>query len=365
MAKRDYYEVLGVAKSATQDEIKKAFRKKAHEYHPDKGGGDEEKFKEINEAYQALSDAQKRGQYDQFGSADGAGGQAGGFRWEDFGGASPFGGGFRTNVNFEDLGDIFGDMFGFGGRTEGRRGHTSRAGRDLEIPATVEFMDAVRGARTRMTIEKLRTCEKCEGRGSEKKGGAKTCPTCEGSGMVEQAQRTFFGTFASRAVCPACQGEGSVVKDPCKACRGEGRVVAEETIEIAVPAGVSDGTTLRMAGKGETGVRGSKAGDLFVTISVKRDPRFVRKGDNIHTDAGVPLTLAVLGGTLRVETVDGAVDTVIAAGTQPDTVVRLKGKGMPHLGGTGRGDQYLTVKIKVPAHLSKKEKELYEELSRL
>jgi molecular chaperone DnaJ len=366
MAKKDFYEILGISKTATQDEIKKAFRKLAHQHHPDKGGGNEEKFKEANEAYQVLSDAQKRQQYDQFGHAfEGGGAGAQGFNWSDMaGGGSPFGSGFRTNVNFEDLGDIFGDMFGFGGGGGGRRAAATREGRDLEIPVAIEFMDAVRGVSKRITLEKQTVCDKCHGAGSEKKGGSKTCATCGGSGVVEQAQRTILGTFAARTVCPQCRGEGTVVKDPCSRCKGEGRMVAEETIEINIPAGVSDGTTLRLSGKGEAGVRGAGSGDLFVTVSVTRDHRFARKGDDIHTDADVPLTTAVLGGSIQVETVDGRVETEIAAGTQPGTVVRLKGKGMPHVGGSGRGDQYVAVKIIIPTHLSKKEKELYEQLSK-
>lgn len=364
MAKKDYYEILGVPKTATLDEIKKAFRRLAHQHHPDKGGGDEEKFKEANEAYQVLSDEQKRAQYDQFGSAfEGAGAGAQGFNWSDFTGGSPFGSSTGAGVDF-DLGNIFGDMFGFG-TARGRRRTQSREGRDLEISVAIEFMDAVRGTAKRITVEKRILCEKCQGKGSEKKGGTKTCATCDGAGAVEQTQRTFFGTFATRVVCPNCKGEGTVVKDPCSRCKGEGREVKEETIEVKIPAGISDGTTLRLSGKGEAGVRGAIAGDLFVTVTVRSDSRFTRKGDDIYTDAHVALTVVVLGGAIPIATIDGTVETQIPAGTQPGTVMRLKSKGMPHLGGSGRGDQFVTVKVKIPTHLSKREKELYEQLAKV
>lgn len=359
---KDYYNILGVPKTASQEEIKKAFRKLAHQHHPDKGGGSEEKFKEINEAYQTLSDTQKREQYDQFGTTFEGGAGAGGANWQDFAQGGPFGG-FRTNVDFNDIGDLFGDMFGFGsGR--GRRGRKRKDGRDLEIDTAIEFIDAVRGVAKRITLEKLQECESCRGSGSEGKGGVKTCSTCDGTGVVEQAQRTFFGTFTSQTVCPKCQGEGSVIEKPCSKCRGEGRTLKEHTFEITIPAGVAEGTTLRMEGKGEAGLRGAAAGNLFITVHIKPDSRFRREHDDIHSDTSITLPQAVLGDSMRVATVDGLVEVKIPSGTQSATVIRLKGKGMPHLEGAGRGDHLLHVTVAVPTRLSRKQKELYETLAR-
>ncbi|MEW6610293.1 MAG: molecular chaperone DnaJ [Patescibacteria group bacterium] len=363
MAKKDYYEILGVSKNASQDEIKKAFRKLAHQYHPDKGGGDEEKFKEANEAYQVLSDAEKRRQYDQFGTTfEGAPGGPSGFQWQDFAQGGPFGG-FRTTVDFGDLGDIFGDMFGFGER-KGRRGRKRKEGRDLEIDTTVEFMEAVHGTTKRITLEKLEECQSCKGTGSEGKGGVKTCNTCEGTGMVEQAQRTFFGTFSSQSVCPTCHGEGNVIEKPCSRCRGEGRVVKEHAFEITIPPGVAEGTILRLEGKGEAGVRGAGAGSLFIAVHIKPDSRFRREHDDIHSEASITLPQAVLGCSIRIPTVDGQVEVKIPSGTQSDSVIRLKGKGVPHLETGGRGDHLLHITIAVPTRLSRRQKELYEALAR-
>ena len=362
MAKKDYYEILGISKNASQDEIKKAFRKLAHQHHPDKGGGNEEKFKEINEAYQVLSDTQKREQYDQFGTTFEGGAGAGGAHWQDFAQGGPFGG-FRTNVDFNDIGDLFGDMFGFGS-ARGRRGHKRKEGRDLEIDTAIEFMDAVRGVTKRITLEKLQECESCRGSGSEGKGGVKTCSTCGGAGVVEQAQRTFFGTFTSQSVCPACHGERSVIEKPCSKCRGEGRALKEHAFEVTIPPGVAEGTTLRMEGKGEAGVRGAAAGNLFITVHVKPDSRFRREHDDVHSDASITLPQAVLGDSIRVPTVDGQVDVKIPAGTQSATVIRLKGKGIPHLESAGRGDHLLHITVAVPTRVNRKQRELYEALAK-
>ncbi len=359
---KDYYSILGVSKNASQEEIKKAFRKLAHQHHPDKGGGNEEKFKEINEAYQVLSDTEKRAQYDQFGTTFEGGGGGGGAQWQDFAQGGPFGG-FRTNVDFSDLGDLFGDMFGFGG-TRGRRGRKRKEGRDLEIDTTIEFMDVVRGVTKRITLEKLQECESCRGTGSEGKGGVKTCSMCDGAGVVEQAQRTFFGTFTSQSVCPTCHGEGNVIEKPCGKCRGEGRVLKEHAFEVTIPPGVAEGTTLRMEGKGEAGLRGASVGNLFITVHIKSDSRFRRERDDIHSDASITLPQAVLGDSMRVATVDGLVEVKIPAGTQSNTVIRMKGRGIPHLEGAGRGDHLLHVTVAVPTRLSRKQKELYEALAR-
>ena len=348
MANKDYYEVLGVSRTATQDEIKKAFRKLAHQHHPDKGGGDEAKFKEINEAYQVLSDEQKRGQYDQFGNAYEGSGAGGGARWEDFAAGGPFQG-FRTQVNFDDLGDIFGDLFGMGRGSKGQRRPSSRSrGRDLEIDAAVSLRDAVRGVKKKITIEAYRICPHCKGKGAVDASSLKKCSACGGSGEVEQAQRTFFGTFAARAVCPDC--------------RGEGRILEEQALEISIPAGINDGTTLRLSGKGEAGVRGAVSGDLFINVRVAPDERFRRDGDNLASTITLSAAQAALGTVMEVDTIDGPVHVTVPGGTQPGDLVRLREKGVPHMNGTGRGDLLLNVKVAIPKKLTKKQKTLFEAL---
>lgn len=360
---KDYYEILGVPRTATQDEIKKAFRKLAHQYHPDKGGGDETKFKEINGAYQVLSDEQKRSRYDQFSNAETGGFGGGGGRWEDFASSGgPFQG-FHTQVNFDDIGDIFGDFFGMGRGAKTSHGRTRAArGRDLEIDATLSFHEAVHGTKKKITIEAYRRCSRCNGKGAEDASALKKCGTCAGVGEVEQAQRTFFGTFATRAVCPSCRGEGTVIKNPCPGCRGEGRVLEEQELEITVPAGIGDGTTLRLREKGETGIRGSGTGDLFINVHVAADDRFQREGDNIISVITLSVADAALGAVLPVDTVDGLTQVTIPAGTQPDDRIRLKEKGIPRLHGNGRGDHFLIVKVAIPKKLSKKKKSLFESL---
>lgn len=363
---KDYYNILGVDKSASKDEIKKAFRRLAHKYHPDKESGNEEKFKEINEAYQVLSNDQKRQQYDQYGSVfEGAAGSgAGGFNWQDFSQSGPFQGGFHTNVNFEDLGDIFSDMFGFGGGGRQRR-TSSRQGRNLEIDATITLQEAAKGTSKQITIEKLNTCSTCDGKGSTKDDSIKTCSKCKGSGVVEQIQRTILGAFASQKPCPECRGEGKVISDPCSKCKGEGRILDRQTIELQIPAGISNGTTLRISGKGEAGIRGAGAGDLFVTIYVENDPEFKREQDDLHSEITLSISQAVLGDTVTVKTIDGDVEVSIPNGTQAGDSIRLKGKGMPHLKGSGKGDHYLHINIEIPKRLNRKQKKLFEELRNL
>lgn len=363
MSKRDYYEVLGVAKGATDDEIKKAYRKAALKYHPDKGGGkeSEEKFKEANEAYQVLSDKTKRQQYDQFGHNGpfGAGSGAGGY--QQYGGFN--GQGF--DINFDDLGgfgDIFESFFGGGGASRG--GTRQRRGADIQAEITIDFSDSVFGAEKDFTLLKMSECDRCNGTGAEPKSAMKTCPTCHGSGQVQTQARTIFGTFAQTAVCPECKGEGKIPEKKCTKCHGEGRLKRQETIKVKIPAGIANGQTIRISGKGEAGERGTQPGDLYLRINVRGDKRFERDGYNIISEANVSFPQAALGTTVTVETVDGEVTLKIPAGTQSGKVFKLSGKGVPHLNGTRRGDHLITVNVKTPTTLTKKQKQLLEEFEK-
>lgn len=354
---RDHYEVLGVPRTASLDEIKKAFRKKAHELHPDKHGGDEARFKELNEAYQVLSDSQKRSAYDRFGHAGPrmAGGQG-----------SPFAGG-NVNFNVGDMGGFgdFGEVFEqfFGGRQRaGSRGQRQRRGRDVELELAVDFLESARGASRDVEVRVASRCERCDGTGGEPGSTRERCATCRGSGAVEQAQETFFGTFRSSQLCPACQGEGTVVSKQCSACRGAGRTERTRQVAVKVPAGIADGQTLRLSGLGEAGERGAPSGDVYVTVRVRPHPQLRREGDDVHGTLKLGVKQAALGATVTVPTLDGDVDLKVPAGTQPGTVLRLAGRGMPHLGGRGRGNHLVTVEVAVPAKLSREQRRALEEL---
>lgn len=361
---KDYYSVLGVARTATQDEIKRAFRKLAHQYHPDKGGGDEAKFKEVNEAYQVLSDETKRSQYDQFGSTFDQAGAGGGNPWGDFaGGGNPFQG-FRTSINFEDLGDVFGDFFGFGRGRASTSPRTQQRGRDLEIDVSLTLREAAIGLTKTVQLESFIACAACHGSGAASTSSKKTCTRCKGKGAVETAQRTVFGTFAAQTVCDACGGEGVTIADPCTRCRGEGRVLQTQELEITIPAGIADGTTLRLRNKGEAGIRGTQGGDLFVNVRVAADAKFRRDGDDIYTPLTLTPSQAALGCTLTISTLTDPLEVSIPSGTQAGDLVRLKGKGMPHMAREGRGDHFLSISVVIPKKLSKKQKMLYEELAK-
>ncbi len=368
---KDYYKILGVEKGASQDEIKKAYRKLAHQYHPDKPGGDEAKFKEVNEAYQVLGNAQKRQQYDQFGQTFGQGGAPGGgfggFSWEDFarasGGQGPFQGG-QQNVEFDfgDLGDVFGDLFGFGRSSRARRGGRASRGGDIQAEMTVTFHEAVFGADKIIELYKLITCPHCSGNGAEPGTKIETCKTCGGRGQVEQVQRTILGAMRSARVCPDCRGEGKIPSQKCRQCRGEGRVKQNEKIKIKIPAGISDGETIRLSGKGEAGARGATAGDLFIGVRVTPDPQFKREEDNILSNIDISFSQAALGTKIPITTLEGEVSLKIPAGTQSGKVFRLKDKGVPHLRSRGRGDHLVTVNVVTPTGLSRQQKKLFEEL---
>lgn len=367
---KDYYKVLGVDKSASLDEIKKAYRKLAHKYHPDKGGGkeSEDKFKEINEAYQVLSDPAKRSSYDQFGSAGfsggGAGSQAGGFGFNpnDFRGAyGP--GGFKVDFDFgDDLGDIF-DVFFGGGMGRGRRSARSKdsRGSDIRQVLKIDFKDAVFGRQVEVQVEKMIVCDKCGGTGAKNKEMV-DCGTCGGTGQVESVGQTIFGAIRQQRVCADCQGRGKKPKQVCEQCAGEGRRQAKVKEVLDVPAGVEDGMVLRIQGRGQAARHGGRAGDLLIQIKVEPDKHFVRDGNNVKTSQHIAFTQAVLGDVIDIKTLDGQSQLRIPAGTQSHTNFKLTGEGIPYLGNDSkRGDHLVDIVVDVPTRLSKREKELIKQ----
>ncbi len=358
---QDYYQILGVSKSASAEEIKRAYRKLAHEHHPDKDKGNEVKFKEINEAYQVLSNPDKRSQYDRFGSVGGPGmGGSGGFNPQDF--ASGFGfnnGGF--NVEFEDAFDIFSDMFG-GGSSRGSRTRRER-GVDLEMDLNLSFDEAVFGVEKELTLEKKDVCEKCQGSGAESGSKISTCPKCHGQGQIKVQRRTIFGVMQSVSTCDRCDGSGKVPERVCSECRGSGHKRREKKLRIKIPAGVADGQRIRISGEGEVGYKGSNFGDLYLRLHVPESPKFKRDGQNIYSEIPISFYQAALGTTVEVETVDGTVNLKIPAGTQAGKVLRIKDKGVPILNSSSRGDHFVTVNVVTPTKLTKKEKELFKQLA--
>lgn len=362
---KDYYELLGVSRSASDEEIKKAFRKKAHEFHPDKSHGDEAKFKEVNEAYQVLSNKEKRGQYDQFGQTfDDARRQGGGpGAGAGFGGFGQ--GGFsQGNVDMGDLGDIFGDLFGFGGggRTRSRR---SRAGKDIQADLHLTFREAVFGTQKSFELYKQAICEHCNGSGAEPGAKVNACSTCKGQGQVQQVMNSVFGQVAQTIICPACNGEGQVPSKKCSVCDGDGRVKREQVIKVTVPPGVDDGQTLRLGGQGEAGGRGGSAGDLHLRLRVQKDPNFSREGSDILTESHISMAQASLGTKVAVKTLEGDVEMKVPAGTQSGKVFRLRDKGVPHLQRRGRGDHLVTITVDIPTRLSGKKKSLLKQLAEI
>lgn len=357
---KDYYKILGVDKNASPEDIKKAFRRLAHEHHPDKGG-DAQKFKDLNEAYQVLGDAKKRATYDQFGSAafenGGMGGPGGGFG--GFGGFGQGQGGFEVNMNdFGDFGDILGGMFGFGG---GRRQRETR-GQDIQVDATLNFLDMITGATKKVKLYKHDACSRCGGNGGEPGSEFVKCKTCDGKGQVETAQRTIFGNVKVASICPTCHGRGKVPDKACNVCKGIGIERREKEIEIRIPAGVSDGESLRVEGEGEHPGRGGKPGDLFVRLRILKHPVFVREGNDILNTIQVPFSMLSLGGSIDIETVDGPGTLKIPEGTKSGTVFKLRGKGVPFLRTHGRGDHFITVQPEVKEKLSKEQKKILENL---
>lgn len=362
---KDYYNILGVNKNVSTDDVKKAFRKLAHEHHPDKKSGDEAKFKELNEAYQVLSDPKKRAQYDQFGS-DFEQARAGdqGFS----GGFSDFTSGF--NVNMDDLGDVFsglGDVFGFSNQDSRRQ--RSRRGHDIQVLLAIDFNEAVFGAEKEISLKKTVKCSKCRGQGREPNTEVVSCKVCGGQGRVIKVQRTILGNMQVQMACEACQGEGKTYKEKCSACRGAGLAQQIVNLKIKIPAGIDNNETIRLSGQGEAAAKGAAAGDLYLKIRVKPDRRFERDGVNIKSRAEISFSQAALGGKIEVATVDGLVDLKILEGTQSGKIFILRGKGVPYLNSRGafgrtqdrRGDHLVEVIVKTPTELSKKQKEMLKE----
>lgn len=359
---KDYYKTLGVDKNASEDQIKKAFRAKAHEHHPDKSGGNEAKFKEVNEAYQVLGNKDKRSQYDQFGSGfeqagmGGPGGGFGGFRQ----------GGFRTediNFDFGNLGDIFGDAFGFGAGGQARRSRGHR-GQDIEMNLTIDFTEAIFGVAKNVELKKLDNCEHCQGNGAEPGFPIETCKTCNGQGQVTQTQHTFLGAFRQTVACSECTGTGKKISKPCKECGGQGVGKRLSAVKISIPAGIENGQSLKLSGQGAAGTKGGGAGDLYVRITVKPHAIFSRHNNDIHLQYALPYSTAALGGKVRVQTLDGEVELKIPAGTASGQEFILKNLGVPYLQRSGRGHQIIEVYIAPPKSLSRQQKKLVEELEK-
>lgn len=353
--KRDYYEVMGVPKNASEDEIKKAYRKLAKQYHPDLNPGNkeaEEKFKEVNEAYEVLSDKEKRARYDQFGQAGvdpNFGGGAGG---------DPFGG--------VDIGDIFSSFFGggFGGGRRQANPNAPRRGSDTEAVLTISFEEAAKGCKKQVSYAAVDSCGTCHGTGAEPGTQSRTCPQCNGTGQVRISQRTPFGVVQTSRSCDKCGGSGKVIEHPCKNCGGTGRVRRQKTIEVTIPAGIDDDQVLNVSGHGNAGYNGGPAGDLHVYVTVRPHPIFERRGNDVWCEMPITFTQAALGAEVTVPTLDGRVSYRVYEGTQPGDVFKLRGKGIPNINGRGRGDQYVRVTIEVPKNLSVKQKELLKEFEK-
>jgi molecular chaperone DnaJ len=350
--KRDYYEVLGVSKGASEEEIKKAYKKLARKYHPDMNPGDkeaEEKFKEVNEANEVLSDPDKKARYDQFGFAGvdpsygaGAGG-AGGY-------GSPF--------DFGDLGDIFGSFFGGGfGSTAARRNGPQR-GESIRASVAISFTEAAFGCEKEVTVERSEQCATCKVNGCAPGTTPEACPDCPGSGAVTRAQRTPFGVMQSQTVCPKCGGTGKIIRDPCQTCKGRGKVRKNKKLEVSIPAGIDEGQSVRVRGEGSVGMNGGPNGDLLVGVDIRPHKIFRRDGANVLCEMPITFAQAALGAEVEVPTLDGKVKYTIPEGTQTGTTFRLRGKGIPYLNGSSRGDQYVTVNIETPKNLNKEQKEL-------
>jgi len=360
MAGKDYYGILGVSKDAKADEIKTAFRKLAHKHHPDKGG-DANKFKEINEAYQVLGNEQKRKQYDQFGSAfqnGQAGGAHGGFDFSGFQNSNFSG----ANVNFEDLGDLFGglgDMFGFSSSDRGQR---SRQGKTIEAILVIDFIEAVFGAEKEIIIDKNIKCDKCNGSGAEPDSKIETCSVCKGRGRVFKMQRTIFGSMQTEAICSNCSGEGKIYSRKCSKCNGQGIFKGQEKIKIKIPAGINEGESIRLGGYGNAGLKNSPAGDLVLRIRINPDKNFLRQNYDIYTKVKINVKQAILGDKIKISTIHGEIILKVPEGTQSGTSFKLKGKGVPKLRGLGNGDHFVEITVNIPKGLSRKDKKVFETL---
>lgn len=350
MNKKDYYQILGIPKNASADEIKKAYYNLAHKYHPDKGG-DKEKMKEINEAYQVLSDKEKRSQYDRFGTNFE---NLGGFNWawSNFSNKG-------MNFGFEDLEDIFGDLFGY---RQSRRKNFKK-GNNIKINLEINLEDTLKGIKKEINLAKYIICERCQGKGAEPGSKTNQCFSCRGTGEVQEVKRTFLGSFTKWTVCPECKGEGQKPEKPCNVCKGEGRVSSKENINLIIPAGIDSGQILKIEGKGEAGKKGGKPGDLFIQIKIKPHPVFLRRGDDLIVLKDISLSQAALGDKIKISTLEGKeIFIEIPAGTEHNKVIKIASKGIPHFSGFGKGNLYVKINIKVPKRLTKKQKMLLNEL---
>ena len=357
--KRDYYEVLGVQKGCDENELKKAYRKMAKKYHPDTNPGDEaaaEKFKEVQEAYAILSDPEKRQLYDQYGHAafdQTQGGGPGGF------------GGFGGFSDFGDMGDIFSDLFGFGGGRS-RNYNGPRQGADLRAAIHISFEEAVFGCTKELEIALKDECDACHGTGAKEGTSPETCTRCNGTGTITQTQQSMFGMVRSQTVCPECRGTGKIIRYKCPKCGGSGYTSSRKKIQVDVPAGIDNGQSIRIRGKGEPGINGGERGELLVQVIVADHPVFQRQDNTIYSTVPISFATAALGGTIRIRTVDGDVEYQVPSGTQTDTRIRLKGKGVPYLRNKNmRGDHYVTFVVQVPRNLNEEQKEALEEFARI
>jgi molecular chaperone DnaJ len=367
MSKRDYYEILGVNKSASADEIKKAYRKIAVKLHPDRPEGDEEKFKEVNEAYEVLKDESKKQRYDQFGhagvgSSASSAGRGGGYE-DIFNGVGGQQG--RVNVDFGDggIGDIFESFFGgAAGGQQGRRQTRAERGRDVEVSIELDFKEAIFGVEKEIEMKLNDSCEHCKGKRAEPGYELKTCETCDGSGQQTRVTRTVFGNIQQASICSTCKGEGKIPEKECSVCKGNGVTLQQKKTKLKIPAGIDDGATIRLTGRGETTSNGN-SGDLYVVVRVKPDKKFTRDGDLILSDETIDMVAAALGTDIKIETVEGTKTLKIPAGTQGGSDFKLTGLGVPHVRGKGRGDQIVRIKVETPKKLTKKQKELLKEFA--